>query len=102
MRKYFSFFVLLVLSIICLADAAFAKQAAAVAVDYSSMAAGLAIALAAVGGATGQSKAISTALEAIGRNPASSGKLFIPMIIGLVFIETLVIFSFVIAFFLLG
>lgn len=64
--------------------------------------AGLAISFAAAGGALGQGKAVGSALEAIGRNPGAADKLMTPMVLGLVFMETLVIFSFVIAFFLQG
>ena len=58
--------------------------------------------LAALGGTLGQGKAISSGLDAIGRNPSAQGKIFIPMLIGLAFVESLVILSFVIAFFLQG
>lgn len=71
---------------------------------FGSLAIGAAIAigLAALGGTLGQGKAVSAALESIGRNPSASGKMLTPMVLGLVFMETLVIFSFVIAFFLQG
>ena len=59
--------------------------------------AGLAIGAAAMGGALGQGKAVSAALDSIGRNPSASGKVFVPMILGLALIESLVILSFVIA-----
>jgi F-type H+-transporting ATPase subunit c len=62
------------------------------------MAAALAIAVAAVGGAMAQGKAAAVALEGIARNPAASDKLFTPMIIALALIESLVIYAFVIAF----
>ncbi len=65
---------------------------------YASLAAALAIGLAAFGGALGQAKAASTALEGIARNPSASGKIFVPMIIGLALIESLVLYAFVIAF----
>ncbi len=61
------------------------------------LAAGLTIAIAAFGGALGQGKAAVAALEGIARNPAASGKLFTPMILGLALIESLVIYAFVIA-----
>jgi len=67
-----------------------------------AIAAGLTIALAALGGTSGQSRAISAGLDSIGRNPAASGKIFTPMIVGLVLIESLVILSFVIAYKLAG
>jgi F-type H+-transporting ATPase subunit c len=64
--------------------------------------AGIAIGLAAFGGALGQGKTASSALEGIARNPAAQGKIFTPMIIGLALIESLVIYAFVISFFLQG
>ena len=64
--------------------------------------AGLAVGIAALGGGMGQGKAVSAALESIGRNPSASGKMLTPMVLGLVFIETLVILSFVIAIQLQG
>ena len=66
--------------------------------QYASLGAALAIGLAAFGGAIGQGKTASTALEGIARNPAAQGKLFVPMIIGLALIESLVLYAFVIAF----
>jgi F-type H+-transporting ATPase subunit c len=59
--------------------------------------AGFAIAIAAAFGALGQSRGIAAALEGIARNPAASGKLVTPMIIGLAMIESLVIYALVIA-----
>lgn len=67
-----------------------------------ALAAGLAIGLAAAFGALGQSKGVAAALEGIARNPAASGKLVTPMIIGLALIESLVIYALVIAFMILG
>ncbi len=64
--------------------------------------AGLAIGIAVVGGAGGQGRAVKAALEGIGRNPGSSDKIFVPMIIGLALIESLVIYALLIAFMLLG
>ncbi len=65
---------------------------------YASLGAAIAIAVAAFGGALGQGKVAAAALDGIARNPASSGKLFVPMILGLVFIESLVLYAFVIGF----
>lgn len=62
------------------------------------LASALAIALAAIGGASAQGKAATAALEGIARNPAAADKLFTPMIIALALIESLVIYAFVIAF----
>lgn len=64
---------------------------------YLALAAGFAIAIAAAGGAIGQSRGLAAALEGIARNPGASGKLVTPMIIGLAMIESLVIYALVIA-----
>ena len=66
--------------------------------QYSSLAAALAIGIAAAGGAIGQGKTAAAALEGISRNPAAQPKIFVPMIIGLALIESLVLYAFVIAF----
>ena len=65
-------------------------------------AAGLAIGIAAFGGALGQGTAAKAALEGIARNPNASDKLFTPMILGLALIESRVIYALVIAFQLVG
>ena len=62
----------------------------------------LAIGLAAHGGGLGQGRAVAAALEGICRNPNSSSTVFTPMLLGLAFIESLVIFALVIAFMLQG
>lgn len=59
--------------------------------------AGLAIGLAALGGALGQGRAAGSALDGIARNPQASGKIFVPMIIGLALMESLVLLAFVVA-----
>lgn len=59
--------------------------------------AGLAIGLAALGGAFGQARMGAAALEGIARNPSAYGKIFIPMIIGLALIESLVIYALIVA-----
>jgi F-type H+-transporting ATPase subunit c len=69
---------------------------------WIAIAAGIGIAIAAFGGALGQSRAVSTALEGIARNPGAADKLFTPMILGLALIESLVIYALIIAFLLLG
>jgi F-type H+-transporting ATPase subunit c len=92
-----------------LASTAMAQEVAAAATTTAggdrgliALAAGLAIGIAALGGALGQAKTATAALEGIARNPAAQGKIFTPMIIGLALIESLVIYAFVIAFFLNG
>lgn len=65
---------------------------------YASLGAALAIGLAAFGGSLGQGKTAAAALEGIARNPTAQPKIFVPMIIGLALIESLVLYAFVIAF----
>ncbi len=67
-----------------------------------AIAAALAIGIAAAGGSLGQGKAAAAALDGIARNPGAQGKIFIPMIIALALIESLVIYALIIAFGLSG
>ncbi len=43
-------------------------------------------------------KLVAKAMEAIGRNPESSGKLFVPMLLGAAFAEAIAIYSLVVVF----
>ncbi|MFS4458938.1 ATP synthase F0 subunit C [Bdellovibrio sp. HCB2-146] len=87
-------------------SAAFAQEAATTATEtvvansdkgMVAIAAALAIAISVLGGALAQGKTAATALDGIARNPAASGKLLIPMILGLALIESLVIYALIIA-----
>jgi F-type H+-transporting ATPase subunit c len=69
---------------------------------YVAFACGMGIAIAAFGGALGQGRAASAALEGIARNPGAYNRLFTPLILSLALIESLVIYSLVISFMLLG
>ena len=51
------------------------------------------IGAAVLGGALGQAKVAAAALESIGRNPSAAGALQTPMILGLAFVESLVLFA---------
>lgn len=90
------------------ASLSFAQEAAAAPAAANSnfgwyaLAAGIAVGLAVIGGAFGQGKAASAALEGIARNPGAADKIFVPMILGMALIESLVIFAWVMAFFLYG
>src|SRR5689334_18245679 len=77
------------------ASAAFAQEAGGAAAfgerdKWIAVAAGFGIAVAAFGGALGQGRTASTALDGIARNPSAADKLFTPMILGLALIESLV------------
>lgn len=43
-------------------------------------------------------KIVSQAMESIGRNPESSDKLFVPMLLGAAFAEAIAIYSLVVVF----
>lgn len=83
---------------------AFAQEHAATADGRGliGLAAAIAMGIAALGGTMAQGKAVTSALDSIGRNPGAAGKLFLPMILGLAFIESLVVVSFVVAYGLSG
>lgn len=68
----------------------------------AAIGAGLAIGLGVLGGTLGQGRAAAAALEGISRNPGAASRIQTPMILGLALIESLVLFSFVIAFLLQG
>ena len=68
----------------------------------AAVGAGFAIGLGVLGGAMGQGRAAAAALEGISRNPGAAPRIQTPMILGLALIESLVLLSFVIAFFLQG
>jgi F-type H+-transporting ATPase subunit c len=67
----------------------------------SVFAAGFAIAIAAFGCGMGMGTAVKSAVEGIARNPESSGKVTVTMLIGLALIEALAIYTLVIALILI-
>ncbi|MBX3218176.1 MAG: F0F1 ATP synthase subunit C [Labilithrix sp.] len=69
---------------------------------WAAVGAGVAIGLGVLGGGLGQGRAAAAALEGISRNPGAAPRIQTPMILGLALIESLVLLSFVIAFFLQG
>src|SRR2546426_8243617 len=62
-----------------------------------AIAGGLAIGLAAFGAALGQGRVGAAAMESIGRNPNAADRIFLPLILGLAFIEALALYGLVIA-----
>jgi len=108
MFRKVSFTFLLALLFVAVAAVAFAAEEGAAAgmsdsvKTFIALAAGFGIAIASFGGALGQGRAIAAGLEGIARNPSAQPKIFIPMIVGLALIESLVIYALVIAFILVG
>ncbi len=79
-----------------LANVAFAAEGGLM--SGAGLGMGLVMGLAALGGTLGQSRAASAAYEAIGRNPQAADKLNTPFILGMAFIESLVLFAMVVVF----
>jgi F-type H+-transporting ATPase subunit c len=95
---------LLPLFTLLVASPAFA-QSGGLAIENKGMfalGAGVAIGFAALGGGIGQGIAAGNALSGIARNPSASGKVFVPFILGLALIESLVLLAFLIAGGILG
>lgn len=99
MKKMIVAMVAMLASVSAFAQEAAPAAAAVVPADRGlvAIAAAIAIALSVFAGAMAQGKTASTALDGIARNPAASGKLLIPMILGLALIESLVIYALIIA-----
>jgi len=104
MGKKVWMFVMLAAGVFLLSSAANAEEAAAAGMTTAKaigmLAVGLTIAIAAFAGALGQGKAVAAGLEGIARNPSAG--MLVPMLLGLAFIESLVIYALVIAFMLFG
>lgn len=108
MQKYLVSLLLVALVLALSAATAHAQGATATVGESSLMKFGLAIAagwglgIAAAFGALGQGRATAAALDGIARNPSASGRIFVPMIIGLALIESLVLYMFAMAFLLMN
>ncbi len=87
------------LAAMLLVSPAFAQGAgAASGAEWVPLAAGLGMALAAGLCGIGQGRATASAAEALARNPGARPGIFIFLILGLAFIESLALFTFVIIF----
>ena len=95
---------LMMLAITLFAGVAFAaggNRSQAAVIQYTVLAAGLAIGLGAIGSGIGMGTAIGGACEGTSRNPEAGGRILTTMIIGLAMIESLTIYALVIALILL-
>jgi len=88
--------------LLLVSEPAYAQEAADGYKGLVGLGAGLAIGLGAACGGIAQGIATKAALEGVARNPQASGKITMPMILGLALIESLVIYAMVVAFFLVG
>lgn len=107
MKRTFSMAILTSFAVLSAASLASAAETAAPgsAVDYtkaivvccSILAAALVMALGTIGTALGMGNGLSSAANAVGRNPEAHGKILITMMVGLAMIESLAIYALVIA-----
>lgn len=93
MKKTF----LLSLAALLVSVPAFASEGSVDNAAYYAIAAAIAIGLAALGGALAQAKIGAAAMEGIARNPQAKDNMFVPMVLGLVLIESLVIYALVVS-----
>lgn len=93
--------VFMTLSVLFLASPAFAQAAAAnesTGHGLIAIAAGVGMGLAAAGCGLGQGRAVASSTEALARNPGTRAGVFLFLLIGLAFIESLALFTFAIIF----
>ncbi len=103
-------FIVVVLAILSIAPAVFAVEAVSAALPenttfmyygLAALASGIAIGGAALGAGAGIGIATSKACEGIARNPGTSGKVTVTMIIGLAIAESCAIYGLVVALIIL-
>lgn len=92
---------LMILGVTLIASVAFAADANPGVLQFTVLAAGLAIGLGAIGSGIGMGTAIGGACEGTSRNPEAGGKILTTMIIGLAMIESLTIYALVVALILM-
>ncbi|HWF37284.1 MAG TPA: ATP synthase F0 subunit C [Candidatus Acidoferrales bacterium] len=100
MTKYV-WFLLAVIAVAVLAPAALAQGGAAPAesaTNWVAIAAGFSMAIASAGGAIGQGMCAGRACEGLARNPGAEAAIRFALILGLVFIESMALYTFAIIF----
>jgi F-type H+-transporting ATPase subunit c len=90
-------FVFMTLAVLCFAVPVFADGGTAVA-SLVPIGAGIAMGLAAGLCGMGQGRAVASAAEAVARNPGTRPAIFLFLVLGLAFIESLTLFTMVIVF----
>jgi F-type H+-transporting ATPase subunit c len=96
---------MVLLAVMLIAPAAFAQGGAPaekppINPTTLAIAVGFGVAVAAFGGGLGQGRIAAAACEGIARNPGAAGGVRAAMILGLVFVETLTLFTFALGFLL--
>jgi F-type H+-transporting ATPase subunit c len=93
--------VFMTLSVLCMAVPAFAQSAGADSSHASmvAIAAGISMAIASGLCGLGQGRAVASSCEALARNPGARPGIFLFLVLGLAFIESLALFTFAIILF---
>ena len=94
--------VFMTLSVLCMAVPAFAQSAGGGNSSHASMvaiAAGISMAIASGLCGLGQGRAVASSCEALARNPGARPGIFLFLVLGLAFIESLALFTFAIILF---
>src|ERR1039457_4263010 len=91
-------FVMMMFSVLAVPAFAQTGASAAGSPNWIAITSGFAIAIPAPSAGRGEGRAASSACEALGRNPAARAGIQVALILGLAFIESLVLFTLVIIF----
>lgn len=94
----FSKYFFMTLAALCFASPAFAQAGAPAANPYAPLAVGIGMGIAAGLCGIGQGRATASASEALARNPGARAGIQLFLILGLAFIESLTLFTFVLLF----
>jgi F-type H+-transporting ATPase subunit c len=89
-------YLFMTLSVLCMASPAFAQAAGGGGNNLIPVGAGIGMGIAAGLCGIGQGRAAGSASEAVARNPGARGGIMLFLILGLAFIESLSLFTFVI------
>jgi len=91
-------YLFMTLAAMCFATPAFAQGAAPAGPSYNALAVGIGMGIAAGLCGLGQGRATASASEALARNPGARPGIQLFLILGLAFIESLTLFTFVLLF----
>jgi F-type H+-transporting ATPase subunit c len=94
----FSKYMFMTLAALCFASPAFAQGTATAAPSYNALAVGIGMGIAAGLCGLGQGRATASASEALARNPGARAGIQLFLLLGLAFIESLTLFTFVLLF----
>jgi F-type H+-transporting ATPase subunit c len=89
-------YLFMTLSMLCMASPAFAQSGSGTAASMVPIGAGIGMGIAAGLCGIGQGRATGSATEAVARNPGARASILLLIVLGLAFIESLSLFTFVI------